>query len=101
MREGRGGAERPAPFPFLWRLPPDQASGSHSFALELLRTSLASISDEQAGEAGQPLRTLALVTTRYVEDEELFLNYRLNPANGYPPWYSPVDAEEDARRWTF
>jgi hypothetical protein len=36
-----------------------------------------------------------------VKDEELFLNYRLNPANGYPPWYVPVDPEGDLRRWQF
>ena len=44
---------------------------------------------------------LALVATRQVTNEELLLNYRL-PPNAYrqrPAWYSPVDAEEDQRRW--
>ena len=46
------------------------------------------------------LKGLAFVTTRAVEDEELFLNYRLNPRNRYPAWYTPYDKEEDARRWS-
>jgi len=29
----------------------------------------------------------------------LYLNYRLNPHHGYPSWYTPVNPEEDARRW--
>jgi hypothetical protein len=34
------------------------------------------------------------------EDEELLLNYRLNPRVGaLPPWYHPVDQDEDRRRW--
>lgn len=44
---------------------------------------------------------LALVATRQVTNEELLLNYRL-PPNAHrqrPAWYSPVDAEEDQRRW--
>ena len=45
------------------------------------------------------LRGLAFIAAREVRDEELYLNYRLNPRNGYPSWYSPVDREEDARRW--
>ena len=32
--------------------------------------------------------------------EELLLNYRFNPANKNPPWYVPVDTEEDGRRWS-
>ncbi len=42
---------------------------------------------------------LALVATRDLEDEELFLNYRLSPHVPRPDWYSPVDAEEERRRW--
>ena len=45
------------------------------------------------------LRGLAFVATRELQDEELFLNYRLNPANPRPDWYTPVDLEEDKRRW--
>ena len=45
---------------------------------------------------------LALVALRALRDEELLLNYRLNPnaPSGLPSWYTPVDAEEDARRWS-
>ena len=41
--------------------------------------------------------SLVLVTTRAVQDEELFLNYRLNPKLPAPEWYVSVDPEEDAR----
>jgi hypothetical protein len=42
---------------------------------------------------------LALIAARNVEDEELFLNYRLNPALPVPDWYHQPDPEEAARRW--
>lgn len=47
------------------------------------------------------IQTVALVATTDLEDEELFLNYRLNPKHQekLPPWYVPIDAEEDQRRW--
>lgn len=47
------------------------------------------------------IQTVALLATTDLEDEELFLNYRLNPkhADRLPPWYVPIDAEEDERRW--
>lgn len=45
--------------------------------------------------------TVVLVASRFLENEEIFLNYRLNPKvpTGMPDWYHPVDAEEDSRRW--
>ena len=48
-----------------------------------------------------PAPLVALVATRPLQDEELFLNYRLNPnaPSGLPEWYTPVDPDEDARRW--
>ena len=77
-------------------------SGAASARADMLgnwvRDSLRDISDEQPDDPG-PLRALAFVTTREVSDEELFLNYRLNPKNSYPPWYTPVDLAEDRRRW--
>uniref|UniRef100_A0A1D1ZP11 SET domain-containing protein n=1 Tax=Auxenochlorella protothecoides TaxID=3075 RepID=A0A1D1ZP11_AUXPR len=43
---------------------------------------------------------LALVALRDIAEEELFLNYRLNPnLPNLPEWYTAVDADEDARRW--
>ena len=48
---------------------------------------------------GATLRGLVMIAVRELKDEELFLNYRLNPRNGYPKWYTPVDKEEDSRRW--
>lgn len=46
------------------------------------------------------MHSVILVATRKIEpEEELFLNYRYNPANPYPAWYSQPYPEEAARRW--
>lgn len=45
------------------------------------------------------VRTLVLVATREVHDEELMLNYRLSGYVHQPSWYHPVDVEEEQRRW--
>ncbi|GAB2275291.1 hypothetical protein Dimus_010051 [Dionaea muscipula] len=45
------------------------------------------------------LRTLVLVATRAICNEEIFLNYRLSNSKRRPKWYTPVDEEEDKRRW--
>lgn len=46
------------------------------------------------------VQSVALVATTDLEDEELLVNYRLNPKAGQlPSWYKPVDMEEDSRRW--
>ena len=34
-----------------------------------------------------------------VAEEELLLNYRLSPGMSRPAWYTPVDEEEERRRW--
>ncbi|KDP37559.1 hypothetical protein JCGZ_05998 [Jatropha curcas] len=46
------------------------------------------------------LKTLVLVATRALCDEEVLLNYRLSNTKRRPEWYSPVDEEEDRRRWS-
>ncbi|XP_068461994.1 uncharacterized protein [Phaseolus vulgaris] len=46
------------------------------------------------------LKTLVLVATRPLQDEELLLNYRLSNTKRRPEWYTPVDEEEDRRRWS-
>lgn len=46
-----------------------------------------------------PIKGIALVATRELHNEELLLNYRLSPHVSRPSWYTPVDAEEDQRRW--
>ena len=43
--------------------------------------------------------SVVLIATRNLCDEELLLNYRLNPALEYPEWYVQPDPEEAARRW--
>eukprot|EP00123_Amoebidium_parasiticum_P021488 comp6827_c1_seq1/m.2573 comp6827_c1_seq1/g.2573 ORF comp6827_c1_seq1/g.2573 comp6827_c1_seq1/m.2573 type:complete len:310 (-) comp6827_c1_seq1:237-1166(-) len=45
------------------------------------------------------VRGLVLVASTHIENEELFLNYRFNPARPLPKWYVPLDQEADARRW--
>ncbi|KAK9812844.1 hypothetical protein WJX72_004622 [[Myrmecia] bisecta] len=47
----------------------------------------------------QPMAGLALVALRDLHNEELLLNYRLSPHVARPDWYTPVDADEDNRRW--
>ena len=52
-------------------------------------------------DAGAPvIKTLVLVATRALRDEEVLLNYRLSNSKRRPSWYSPVDEEEDRRRWS-
>ncbi|KAH0708498.1 hypothetical protein KY284_009925 [Solanum tuberosum] len=46
------------------------------------------------------LKTLVLVATRAISNEEILLNYRLSNSKQRPPWYTPVDEEEDRRRWS-
>ena len=37
------------------------------------------------------------VTLRDVEDEEILADYRLDPTNGYPQWYKPIDEKRQRR----
>ncbi|KAI3982889.1 hypothetical protein MKX01_010372 [Papaver californicum] len=46
------------------------------------------------------LKCLVLVATRALRDEEVLLNYRLSNSKRRPAWYTPVDEEEDQRRWS-
>jgi hypothetical protein len=46
------------------------------------------------------LKTLVLVATRALCNEEVLLNYRLSNTKRRPAWYTPVDEEEDRRRWS-
>ncbi|XP_022724904.1 uncharacterized protein LOC111281442 [Durio zibethinus] len=46
------------------------------------------------------LKTLVLVATTALCDEEVLLNYRLSNSKRRPSWYTPVDEEEDRRRWS-
>lgn len=59
-------------------------------------------SDIQAAVADgdvEHVKGLAFVAVRQIQDEEILLNYRLNPQVQKPAWYAPVDVEEDKRRW--
>jgi len=50
--------------------------------------------------AGTVMHAILLVATKRIqEQEEIFLNYRYNPANPYPTWYAQPDPEEAQRRW--
>ncbi|KAK9663826.1 hypothetical protein RND81_14G001100 [Saponaria officinalis] len=57
------------------------------------RSSVNSISDSPVQ------KSLLLVATRAICDEEILLNYRLSNSKRRPSWYAPVDEEEDRRRW--
>lgn len=46
------------------------------------------------------IKSIVLVATRSICDEEIYLNYRLSNAKRQPSWYTPVDEEEDKRRWS-
>ncbi|CAN4092620.1 unnamed protein product [Withania somnifera] len=46
-------------------------------------------------ESNDPiLKTLVLVATRAICDEEVMLNYRLSNSDHIPSWYTPVDEED-------
>lgn len=57
--------------------------------------------DDDADDSSATRSTLAMVALREIVDEELFLNYRLNPRSGAPRphWYEPVSALEEELRW--
>ncbi|KAL2329145.1 hypothetical protein Fmac_022572 [Flemingia macrophylla] len=44
------------------------------------------------------LKTVVLVATRALEDEELLLNYKLSNSKEWPEWYAPVDEEDLAEK---
>ncbi|GAQ82593.1 hypothetical protein KFL_001160270 [Klebsormidium nitens] len=46
------------------------------------------------------VRTLVLIASKEIKDEEVLLNYRLSPHVKPPDWYHPVDSDEDKRRWS-
>ncbi|KAH6783184.1 hypothetical protein C2S52_008143 [Perilla frutescens var. hirtella] len=46
------------------------------------------------------IKSLVPVATRGVSNEEILLNYRLSNLKCQPSWYTPVDEEEDRRRWS-
>lgn len=45
---------------------------------------------------------IAFVALRQMKDEEVFVDYRLNPTvlGGIPKWYHPVNDDENSRRWS-
>ncbi|KAF5779484.1 putative SET domain-containing protein [Helianthus annuus] len=51
-------------------------------------------------QTGPVMKSVALVATRLIRDEEVYLNYRLSNSKRRPSWYTPVDEEEDRRRWS-
>ncbi|XP_024031935.1 uncharacterized protein LOC112094673 [Morus notabilis] len=57
-------------------------------------------SSKIAGSDIPLLKTLILVATRALGDEEVLLNYRLSNLRRRPEWYTPVDEDEDKRRWS-
>jgi hypothetical protein len=45
------------------------------------------------------MHSVLLIAKRKIQNEEILLNYRFNPSNPYPSWYTQPDEEEAARRW--
>lgn len=45
------------------------------------------------------MKSVVLITTRQVADEELFVDHQLNPFQPLPSWYVPRDPEADKRVW--
>jgi hypothetical protein len=74
---------------------------NRSFVEHEERTINDSVQEGQFFDRGNVV-TVALVALRPIQDEEILLNYRLNPnaPAGLPDWYSPVNVDEDARRWS-
>jgi hypothetical protein len=70
----------------------DSHCGTHTLTVALGGAGLF------AGEEGLA-KSVVLVATRFIDNEELLLNYRLNPANPYPTWYHQPDLLEAQRRW--
>lgn len=60
----------------------------------------ATCASRPAAVLGPTVQGLALVARRPLHDEELLLDYRMNPHYPRPRWYAPVDAAADARRWS-
>ena len=54
---------------------------------------------EDREEGVDVIQGLAFVATKQIRDEEVLLNYRLSTPMGRPDWYTPVNEEEDKRRW--
>lgn len=51
-------------------------------------------------EQNEVVASLVLVANRVLKNEELFVNYRLNPHMIRPKWYTAVDEKEDSLRWS-
>ena len=59
----------------------------------------AQLAIQEALTESKQTKGLAFVATRQLQNEEVLLNYRLNPQVQKPSWYAPLDVEEDTRRW--
>uniref|UniRef100_A0A7S2MLJ1 SET domain-containing protein n=1 Tax=Octactis speculum TaxID=3111310 RepID=A0A7S2MLJ1_9STRA len=46
------------------------------------------------------LHSALVLANRSLENEEVFVDYRLSPNFPRPSWYHPVDASEEHRRWS-
>ncbi len=55
--------------------------------------------DMPSGKASAVAFSNVYVTLRDVEDEEILADYRLDPTNGYPQWYKPIDEKAAEARW--
>lgn len=84
----------------IYEPPPDSAASSGSlFSFRTSPAKAASLRHLGIGNVRALVAGIALIATQEVHNEELLLNYRLSPHVSRPSWYTPVDDEEDRRRW--
>ncbi len=81
--------------PNVIQVPYDFAATDSFVPHDIAATKPLSLLNQFAGVVPSVL----LVASRNLRDEELFLNYRFNPALPYPDWYWQPDLAMAQRRW--
>uniref|UniRef100_K3W6Z4 SET domain-containing protein n=1 Tax=Globisporangium ultimum (strain ATCC 200006 / CBS 805.95 / DAOM BR144) TaxID=431595 RepID=K3W6Z4_GLOUD len=90
---------KPNVIPFSFDFPPEQPFTQAEYE-KLIPNSFVEMPSRWSMFGKRALvHGLAFIATADIEDEELFLNYRYNPHNPLPEWYTPVDLESDQGMW--
>mmetsp|Transcript_14579 Transcript_14579/g.36870 ORF Transcript_14579/g.36870 Transcript_14579/m.36870 type:complete len:323 (-) Transcript_14579:162-1130(-) len=79
----------------------DMAAESKESLDDMFRSSILSIADDEEVVVSSTHPSLVMVALREIHDEELFVNFRLNPNSSQPRpgWYTPVSELEEELRW--
>ncbi|GLD91639.1 hypothetical protein PINS_up000172 [Pythium insidiosum] len=90
----------PNVMPFAFDFPPEEPFESPEYQ-RMIPNSFVEMPSRLAMFGKRALvHGLVFITTAEINDgEELFLNYRYNPNNPFPDWYTPVDLESDREMW--